>query len=583
MRLPANATVGRSRRRSSLPIPLSVFIILLLVLLMLYGPDAARAQTAMTLVSNIAETSFSGVFVGNSSGTEYSQGFGTGSHPTGYLLTGVSVVIEESNFTGSETATFKIYDSDVDGTPKDEIYALTPPTLTTSTTALFTAPADARLEPNTKYHVVFQGTGDDFDDLSLILTSSDDQTGEHGWTIEDAYRFNETLAQSGSSIKMDIQGSALPIVSNQAENTVSGTSLIVGNRSGTETAQGFGTGRHNAGYLLTGVSVTIAVNSFTGSETATFKIYDSEADGTPKDELYTLITPTLTAGATVFFAAPESAKLQPETTYHVVFQGSGNSGHDLSLRLTDSDEQTGAAGWTIEDAYRFNESPTQSGDSVKIDVYGVENNAATGAPVIAGAPRVGLTLTADTAAIMDEDGLDDVSYGYQWVRVDEDGISNATPIEGETGSSYTLTFDDAGKRVRVRVSFTDDKSIPEERTSDAYPATGTVIDDTLVSSLLETTHSSRLGVGSKSGTEASQGFVTASHDGGYRFNGVSVVIGENNLTGSETATLKIYDSDSDGKPKDELYILTTPTLTAGATVFFAALWAQSSSRTRDTT
>ena len=35
-------------------------------------------------------------------------------------------------------------------------------------------------------------------------------------------------------------------------------------------------------------------------------------------------------------------------------------------------------------------------------------------PLINGTPQVGETLTADTSAIVDEDGLTNVSYRYQW-------------------------------------------------------------------------------------------------------------------------------------------------------------------------
>ena len=161
-----------------------------------------------------------------------------------------------------------------------------------------------------------------------------------------------------------------------------------------------------------------------------------------------------------------------------------------------------------------------SGNSFKIGIHGAENNAATGDPTISGAPINGRTLTADTGAIMDADGLENVSYTYQWVRVDEDG-TNQTPIMGETGSTYTLTAADVGKRVRVRVSFTDNNLIPEERTSAAYPAEGTVVDDTLVSNLPRTSDNS-FAVGDSSGTRNTQGFHTGDHDGGYRLTGVTI-------------------------------------------------------------
>ena len=46
------------------------------------------------------------------------------------------------------------------------------------------------------------------------------------------------------------------------------------------------------------------------------------------------------------------------------------------------------------------------------------NTAPTGAPTISGTPQVGETLTADTSAIADRDGLANVSYSYQWIRSD---------------------------------------------------------------------------------------------------------------------------------------------------------------------
>ena len=525
-----------------------------------------------TLVSNLAETNHaSDLLVGNVTGTSHAQGFGAGGNAGGYLLTGVIVEIDEVNFSGAETATFKIYDSEADGTPKDAIYTLTTPTLTAGSTAFFAAPSGAILEPNKSYHVVFQGSGNDGNDLKLGLTSSDAQTGESGWSIEDAYRFEEALSGFGNSIKMGIQGTAVPpLVSNLAE-TAASTNLGVGNQTGTGLSQGFGTGSHDGGYLLTGVSVAIAANNFTGAETATFKIYDSETNGTPKSEVYTLTTPTLTAGSTVFFAAPSGAMLDPNENYHVVFQGTGNDSADLLVGLTASNAQTGEAGWTIEDAYRATENLALSGNAAKIGIYGVANSAATGDPTISGDATVGRTLTADATAIMDADGLSNVSYSYQWIRVDADGTSNSTPIAGATGSAYTLTNEDAGKKVRVRVSFTDDISVPEERTSDAYPSAGTVAEvPTLVSNLAETTSVHRLQVGNRSGTTVSQGFSTGVR-GGVMLSGVSFAIHTVDFSSTETATFKIYSSESDGTPKEEIYALTTPdTLTDGETAFFTA-------------
>ena len=87
---------------------------------------------------------------------------------------------------------------------------------------------------------------------------------------------------------------------------------------------------------------------------------------------------------------------------------------------------------------------------------------ATGLPVITGTARVGQTLTVDTSAIADEDGLDNVSYSYQWIA--NDGTTD-TDIEDATDSAYTPPVSDVGKTIKVRVTFTDDADNQESLTS----------------------------------------------------------------------------------------------------------------------
>ena len=91
------------------------------------------------------------------------------------------------------------------------------------------------------------------------------------------------------------------------------------------------------------------------------------------------------------------------------------------------------------------------------------NTEATGTPTISGTPQVGETLTADTSGIADDDGLENVSFSYQWLAGDSD-------ISGATGSAYTLADADEGKTVTVRVSFTDDGGNDETLTSAATDA-----------------------------------------------------------------------------------------------------------------
>ena len=114
------------------------------------------------------------------------------------------------------------------------------------------------------------------------------------------------------------------------------------------------------------------------------------------------------------------------------------------------------------------------------------NTAATGKPAIAGTPEVGQTLAVGIGTIADANGLpatfpDD--YRLQWVRVDG---GTETDIPGATALNYRAAAADAGKRIVVKVSFTDDLGYEETVRSDATVAvaprsagSGMLLDTTL--------------------------------------------------------------------------------------------------------
>ena len=75
------------------------------------------------------------------------------------------------------------------------------------------------------------------------------------------------------------------------------------------------------------------------------------------------------------------------------------------------------------------------------------NSPATGQPTISGTAQVGETLTADTSGIADENGLENVTFSYQWLA-DDDATA------GATDSTHTLADADEGKAIKVQVTFT---------------------------------------------------------------------------------------------------------------------------------
>ena len=91
------------------------------------------------------------------------------------------------------------------------------------------------------------------------------------------------------------------------------------------------------------------------------------------------------------------------------------------------------------------------------------NRDATGAPTISGTPQVNQTLTADTSAISDADGLNNVSYNYQW-------LADGSDINGATGSTLHLTSNQLGQTIQIRITFEDDAGNTETITSAATVA-----------------------------------------------------------------------------------------------------------------
>ena len=145
----------------------------------------------------------------------------------------------------------------------------------------------------------------------------------------------------------------------------------------------------------------------------------------------------------------EITDLAPGTTYEVQVRASNSDG--------DGDWSSAGSGTTTRPA----------------------NSAATGQPSITGTAAEGYTIDSNTSGVADTNGKTRVdgsvtgyAWSYQWIRVDG---STETNIAGATSATYTLTGDDVGKTVKVKVSFKDDHGYDEEVTSAAYPSSGTVL------------------------------------------------------------------------------------------------------------
>ena len=96
------------------------------------------------------------------------------------------------------------------------------------------------------------------------------------------------------------------------------------------------------------------------------------------------------------------------------------------------------------------------------------NDAPTGSVAITGDAVEDQMLTASND-LTDEDGLDTVAVGYQWLR---DGVA----ITDATDNTYTLTQADVDAEISVRASYTDQRGATEAINSSATAAVANVND-----------------------------------------------------------------------------------------------------------
>ena len=355
------------------------------------------------------------------------------------------------------------------------------------------------------------------------------------------------------------------LVSNFAE-TISSGNIPAGNSSSGEVTQAFTTGSAAAGYRVTSVRIYTRAHNFTSPEQVTVSIHEFDDGETDKvgAHVATLTRSNPAESETVTeYEAPADIVLMPSKKYLLDFVATGDAAADLRLGITTSDNESTFDDWRIDNEARESGVPATSGASLFFEVTGTLANEATGKPTISGTAQGGQTLTAGKGTISDPDGTTNAddgdagyAYEYQWVRTNADG-NDATEITGATGETYTLVDEDAGGKVRVRVSFTDDRDNDEMVESDAYPATGLIQSGDLMVGNLAEISVPGLSVGDRSSGELTQSFTTGSIGLSYPLSSVKIFVEENNLTGRETIAVTLYefdDSESDklGTPVAEL-------------------------------
>ena len=175
------------------------------------------------------------------------------------------------------------------------------------------------------------------------------------------------------------------------------------------------------------------------------------------------------------------------------------------------------------------------------------NSPATGAPAITGTPRAGGTLTVDLSGITDPEGTDDAEFTYQWIRID--GNSEAD-IPNATRPTHRPIEEDAGKTIKVKVSFIDDEGFPEGPLT-SEPTDPIVDADVLVRNTEQATITGVSSPLSTSSTKRAQAFTTGPDSGGYNLDSIGVrfhnIASTSTAGGELTATLNQKSSNIPGE------------------------------------
>ena len=345
------------------------------------------------------------------------QSLVTGSNAGGYAVSAVQIRLKSVS---GKTTVVKIKE-DNNGEPGNLVATLTnPASLSANKINTFTAPPGTTFAASTTYWIT-RGEG-----MTFAITAATDETGEPGWSIGDSrlYRTSETLpwfTSTQSSLMIAIKGAAIGAASDDA--TLSALTV-------------------NDGTSDLTLDPAFAPGTFA---------YAADVDNA-------VTTVTLTAMTTDDGASVNAVTLG-----------------GIAIADTDFTDGITVPSLLVDDNDIVVTVTAENGDTrtytLTVTRQTAVNNPATGAPAISGTAQVGQTLTAATTDIADADGLANPSYDYQWVRVDG---SSETDITGATSSTYMPVAADVGKKLKVKVSFTDDASNNEELTSDAYPESRTV-------------------------------------------------------------------------------------------------------------
>ena len=547
----------------------------------------------------------------NATVLRYAQKFNTGTRSSGYHVESIGFhlsQVDDPNTAGNHLLV-RLQLPDDDGNPDKFICTLRDPaTFSAPGIHHFTNPPSVgrcpNLEPNTDYFAVIHRTVTNATDIINVTatTETDEAEGSStGWTIEDAsLRYTNNaweVSPSSHRAVIEVKGDrareiTIPIDSPLIPDGLSGGSFRLIFVAGESTATGGDILRYQADLsdaladANTGEPETLAVRQLDRDSTSNIRLLASTDEVDARDHTFSTYTSSH-KGVPIFWYKGSIVADDYEDFYDGGWQNEnqprdwhGESVTDLNQEYWTGSNDDGTAktrggvskalGQSEVEAGKLNETGSSplshaAGDPTQYNylfaitgILKIENHPPQGLPSITGVPRVGETLTADTSAITDANGIDQATFTYQWLKV---AGADAGPITGATSKTFPLTADLAGKQITVRVGMTDDRGYYTLFQSSAQidPTEPVVPTEVLVRNTAQTRNATGSDFDNQSPTKMAQSFTTGAGADGYAL--TSIGIDFKNASPASTASSRItatLHKDSSGEPGDELCTLVDP-------------------------
>ena len=327
-------TLGRPRLLRTLAPALIALVLAALFL----SDQPAAAQTPTSLVSNTGQTS-------DNSTTAVSlvaQGFGTGSHSGGYVVTAVEV---ESSDSDGDAFSLSLWEANSSGRPTTlHTAGFARPRSFAAGVLSFAAPPGTFLDPSTNYAVVITPVGSG---VTFPLTSSDNQDtgGASGWSINDGGHvdngggeWNASVLAFQIRVKGEGVGQLVGNIGQTAAHTLTATQTA-------PIAQWF---RSGGNAIITSVEVPDADS---GDNSFDVSLWTAPGgSGLPVTKLHDFEPPDSFAGTgTRVFTAPTHTKVtgHPNSDFALVITPASSTSVSFSATSSGAEDSGGATNWLI--------------------------------------------------------------------------------------------------------------------------------------------------------------------------------------------------------------------------------------------